>query len=889
MFDDHLTSYSKSGNRVYGNLRAAVAVLLIFSNALPGYGRMAAQDGAQGGSQSGAGQSAAPSTAPSTSTSPQAAPRAGQTLGQPSNQASPQTSTQSEGQRLGQTSDQSTTGKQTSGGQDQEAKPEQSKDQQQQKVVVKTVAAPEPEAAKNPNAPDMTLQTSPYTNIPSLTDLYSQIPTESGPLYRFGSDVFRLGSGNAEELPDDIPVGPDYILGTGDTLTLNVWGSVSDRLSRVIDRQGQVDLPEAGPLMVSGMTIAQAQAAIQRSLNTQYQGEHVEISLEKVHTVRIYVVGEVQRPGAYDVSSLSTPLGALFAAGGPTSRGSLRILRQLRGQQLVRQIDLYDFLLKGVHSEDERLMPGDTLMVPTEGPLVTVGGAVRRPAIYELNGEKDLNSILNLAGGVLITASLKQIEVQRIEANEKRAMFHLKLPDNLSEVEPKLAAFEVKDGDSVFITQIMGYNEQAVYLDGHVYRPGKYAYHEGMTITDVVHSYQDILPEPGDYAELVRLQPPDLHPEVIPFSLHDAMIGNVSMPLRPFDLIRISGRYSGSGPNVTITGEVNRPGTYPMFEGMKVGDLLRMAGGFKSSAYREDADLTSYIVEDNKRVAVNHTTVPARRILEGDKTADRPLKSSDVLNIRALSGWQDIGATITISGEVDHPGVYGIVPGERLSSVLKRAGGFREQAYPYAAVFERVQARQLAEQARDKLIQRIEQTPVDLSTGTLSGEAATAAQSQLMQQRQQILASLRSATSSGRMVINITSDVSTWENTPADVELRDGDTLAIPKRPSFVSISGQVYNPLAIGFNPGKDVGWYLNKAGGPTPTANKGDIYVLRADGSVVPRNRGMMKADVQVRRGDVIFVPEKIAGPSLVWQSILGVAQLLSVAAMPIAIALH
>jgi polysaccharide biosynthesis/export protein len=222
--------------------------------------------------------------------------------------------------------------------------------------------------------------------------------------------------------------------------------------------------------------------------------------------------------------------------------------------------------------------------------------------------------------------------------------------------------------------------------------------------------------------------------------------------------------------------------------------------------------------------------------------------------------------------------------------VLKRAGGFRAQAYPYAAVFERVQARLLAEQARDKLIQRIEQTPVETNAGgAVSMETAASMRTQLIAQRQEILTSLRSQPASGRMVINIASDISSWENTPADIELRDGDTLNIPKRPSFIAISGQVYNPISIGYTPGKNLGWYLNRAGGPTPGANKGDIYVLRADGSVVPRNKGLMNPDTEMRRGDVIFVPEKIAGTSVVWQNILGIAQLLSVAAVPLAIALH
>ncbi len=350
---------------------------------------------------------------------------------------------------------------------------------------------------------------SPYKNLPSLHDLYTQIPASGGKLQRFGSDAFIVGTGNANELPMDLPAGPDYVLGPGDDLIVNMWGGQSNRLSRTIDRQGQIDLPQAGTIMINGMTIAEAQNAIQQALGAQFNNEHVEISLGRLRTVRVYVVGDVQRPGAYDVSSLSTPLSALYAAGGPTSRGSLRILRQYRGDNLVREIDLYDFLLKGVRSDVERLLPGDTLMVPPFGSQVTVEGMVHRPAIYELNGEKTLNQVIDLAGGVLDTASLKQINVARIVAQQRRTMVSLQLPDDAAGVATKLAEFSVQGGDDVVISQILPYNQDAVYLGGHVYRPGKYPYKDGMTIADLLHSYQDVMPEPSDHAELIRLLPPD--------------------------------------------------------------------------------------------------------------------------------------------------------------------------------------------------------------------------------------------------------------------------------------------------------------------------------------------------------------------------------------------
>jgi protein involved in polysaccharide export with SLBB domain len=735
-------------------------------------------------------------------------------------------------------------------------------------------------------------QANPYGNMPSMRDLYTQIPSAGGALQRFGSDAFLLGTGNANELPMDLPAGPDYVLGTGDTLIVNMWGGVSNRLDRIIDRQGQIELPEAGTIMINGMTIAQAQEAIQKALSTQFQNEHVEISLGRLRTVRIYVVGDVQRPGAYDVSSLSTPLSALYAAGGPTSRGSLRILKQFRGNQLVREIDLYDFLLKGVRSNNDRLLPGDTILVPPVGPQVTVEGMVHRPAIYELNGEHDLSQVLNLAGGALITASLKQINVSRIVANQKRIMLSLELPANPAEVAQKLTDFRVQSGDDVVISQILPYNQQAVYLEGHVYRPGRYPYKDGMTITDLLHSYQDVLPEPADHAELVRLMPPDFKPETLSFNLHDALIGNDSFLLEPFDLIRIFGRYEIDAPRVSIEGEVLRPGEYPMSQGMTVAGLVRMAGGFKRSAYRDEADLSSYVIQNGQKVLTNHSNVAIEKALEGDKSSDVTLKPGDVVSIRRLAGWQDIGASVTINGEVEHAGGYGIEDGERLSSVLKRAGGFRADAYPPAAVLERAQVRDLAEQARQQMILRIESTPVTVNPGAMTTQAATDMQQSIQMQRQQILAALRNHPANGRLVIHVDSDISKWENTPADIELRAGDTLLIPKRPNFVIVSGQVYNPLAVSYVPRRDLDWYLQKSGGSTRTGDKKHIYVLRADGSVfVPRDEqsiwmGGSFKNARMQPGDTIFVPEKIIGGSAVWQNILGMAQIMSAATLPLAI---
>lgn len=729
----------------------------------------------------------------------------------------------------------------------------------------------------------------PYANIPSLAALYTQVPFAGTAPQRFGSNAFVFGTGNANELPADIPVGPDFVLGPGDNIVLNLWGSQSNHLTETIDRQGEIPLPEAGTITINGMTIAQAQNAIQAQLNTQFKEEHAEISLGRVHTVRVYVVGDVQRPGAYDVSALSSALGALVAAGGPTSRGSLRILRQYRGEQLVREIDLYDLLLKGVRTDTSRLLPGDTLMVPPAGAEVTVTGMVHRPAIYELNGEQTLSQVLDLAGGVLATGSLKEIKVQRVVAHEHRTMLDLQLSENPAQAQQELATLKVQGGDDVVIAQILPFTQNQVFLEGHVYRPGSYPYREGMTVADLLPSSQVVLPEPSDRADLVRLVPPDYHPETIPINLHDILIGNATVPLQPFDLVRVYGRYQLDAPMVSIEGEVLWPGNYPMAKGMTVTALVKMAGGFKRSAYRQQADLSSYEVENGQKVTVNHSEVALTKALDGDARADVVLRPGDVVSIRQLSGWQDIGATVTINGEVEHPGTYSITPGERLSEVLERAGGFRASAYPPAAVLDRAQVRELQEEARRQMIFRIENTPIDFRPGVMNEQSAPLMEQAMEQQRSRALAALRSTPVAGRLVIHISSDISRWQNTIADIELRAGDSLTIPKRPNFVMIAGQVFNPGAISYVPGRNVRWYLERGGGPTRLGDQKTIYVVHADGSVKPR-AGKWDTSffrMRLKPGDVIYVPERVVGNgNPVWQAISAAAQLMYATTLPLAV---
>jgi protein involved in polysaccharide export with SLBB domain len=442
----------------------------------------------------------------------------------------------------------------------------------------------------------MVHQANPYADIPSLYDMYVQAAVRQRPLERFGLEVFRNSANEPDAIPMDLPVGPDYVVGPGDGLAIDLWGGMSQRMVRTVDRQGRVSLPEAGPILVSGRTLGEVQMAVQQSLRTQFRDISADVSLSKLRTVRVYVVGEVGSPGAYDVSSLSTPLNALFAAGGVTPKGSLRAIKHYRGDRLVEEVDTYDLLLHGVRSDMQRLENGDTLMVPPVGAVVTVDGMVRRPAIYELHGEKTLTEVLELAGGILPTATLRHVEVQRIEAHDKRTMMSVNLsPKNDAEPDVKaLSSFAIRDEDQVHIFPIAPYNQDAIYLQGHVLRPGRYSYSAGMKLTDLIGSYGDLLPEPAaHYAEIVRLAAPDFRPTVESFDLSAALADPTKSPkLEPLDTVRVFSRFDFEpAPAVWVGGEVRSAGQYSISGQVHLRDAIYLASGVTPDASLDSAQI----------------------------------------------------------------------------------------------------------------------------------------------------------------------------------------------------------------------------------------------------------------------------------------------------------
>ncbi len=815
--------------------------------------------------------------------------------------------------------------------------------------------------SRRESSPDTLLHKhNPYADIPSLYDLYVQVPASGRTAERFGIDILSGGLREPDAIPMDLPVGPDYTVGPGDSLAIDLWGGVSQRMLRVVDRQGRIALPEAGPLLVSGKTLGEVQSTVQEVLRSQYRDVSADVSLSRLRTIRVYVVGEVGEPGAYDISSLSTPLNAIVAAGGVTPRGSLRSLKHFRGKQLIEVVDAYDLLLRGVSTDEKRLESGDSLLVPPAGPQVTIEGMVRRPAIYEMRGETTLEDALELAGGILPAAQLQHVEVERLVAHQKRTMFSVDLSssEDADAATTKLNGFQVQDGDRIHIFPIAPYNDQAIYLQGHVLRPGRYSYKKGMKLSDLVSSYGDLLPEPaGNYAEIIRLNPPDYRPTVESFDLAAALAKPESSPkLQPLDTVRIfskfdfqaapdvwvggevrePGLYVTSGqarlrdavylaggvspdaeldsaqlfrtskdgtlkilsvnlsgalagnptsnlllephdriivhrnpakvdpPTVYVKGQVAKPGRYPLTSNMRVQDLILAAGGLKRSADSQNAVLAHEQQDTSGGPAATSVAVKLSAMMTGDSTANLPLNNGDVLTIRQLPGWDNLGAKVTIRGEVMHPGTYGIEPGESLATVLGEAGGFTSEANPYGTVLTRRDVRDLEMKTHDELLARVKSEETQLKALPENDVDQKNAKLTALAQVETALTQLETNLPIGRVVIHASPDLKTFEQAAANAPLRNGDVIVVPKKADYVLVNGQVFNATAVGYVPGRSAKWYLGQAGGLTQLADKKSVFVIRANGSVLTakNNSTIWSGDplsAVLLPGDAIIVPER------------------------------
>ncbi len=698
----------------------------------------------------------------------------------------------------------------------------------------------------------------------------------------FGYDLFK-GVPSTFAPVSDVPVPPDYTVGPGDSLNIQIYGNEPATYVLSVDREGRINFPKLGPIMVSGMSFDRARGVIEQRVREQLIGARVSVTMGDLRTIRVFVLGEAEKPGSYTVGGLATMTNALFVSGGVKDIGSLRNIQLKRNGQLVGRLDLYDLLLKGDNSGDRQLLPGDVIFIPPIGRTVSVYGAVRRPAIYELNQEKTVEEVLGIAGGLLPDADGRLVQIETI------------LPSRLREtrsVDVTAAAglaLAVENGDSIRVPAIRPTLENSVTLSGYVYRPGSFEYHAGMRLSDIIQSFQELQPNADRRYIMIRREvPPQETVEVLSANLDRALAarGSADDPeLRPRDEIfvfdatasrarviapvirdlELQGTPDKPAQVVSVDGQVKAPGRYPLEPGMRVSDLIRAGGSLEDSAYAGEAELTRYEVADGNVRQSGLIAIKLAAIRRGEESADILLKPYDQLIIKITPDWKEAGV-ITVAGEVRYPGKYPIHHGETLSSILHRVGGFTDIAFVDGAVFIREELKKREQEQLNTLANRLQGDLAALSlsavtAGTVSSNSAgSAAATQGLLVGQQLLTQLRDTPPVGRLVIDLRQVMKGKPNGPNDVLVRDGDQLLIPKKTQEVTVLGEVQGPTSHIYKRYLTRDDYVAESGGITEKADRRRIYVVRANGSVISSERhGWFRKsqDTEIKPGDTIVVP--------------------------------
>jgi protein involved in polysaccharide export with SLBB domain len=604
------------------------------------------------------------------------------------------------------------------------------------------------------------------------------------PLRQYGYAMFATNVSTFAPV-DDIPVGPDYVLGPGDDLTINVWGAVDSTLIRTVDRNGRIVLPKVGDLRIWGLTFSQADRLIRDELSRFFRGFQTSVTMGRLRTVSVHVVGEVCQPGVYTLSSLATVTNALYSAGGPTKLGSLREVRLLRSNVQVARIDLYDFLQRGDRARDYRLESGDTIFVPTVGDVVAVAGEVKRPAIYEVQTGTRLADVVTLAGGVTPTSYLKRVQIVRALPNAERATLDVDLT--------------------------------AHYLKGD--------------------EASNPLVNAGD---LVLIHPADP---------------------RVYNIVKVDGA-------------VRYPGAYELKPLMRISQLLP-ADKLLPEAYTERVE----VARRRPDLTMEVLSVDLKKAWGGDLNQDLLLRPLDEVTVRTEL---KAARTIVLGGQVLRPGVYTIAEGEKLSSVLQRAGGFTDRAFLKGSAFTRASLRRIEQEQLDAFLKTQEQRMLASASTMIVGaeKEEVAAQQQALQARREALRLLASKVVVGRMVVHL-DQPDKLKGTENDVTLIDGDTLSVPEPPDSVLVIGAVRTSTSVRHKEGASVDYYINRVGGYSKEADKDEAHLVRADGSAIASFTKIRT----VEPGDTVIVPPKEEEKIRTLPTVRDIAQTIGAALLGIA----
>ena len=716
----------------------------------------------------------------------------------------------------------------------------------------------------------------------------------------FGYDLFDHAPSTFAPVTN-VPLPGEYVVGSGDELEVQLYGNQNRVLRLVVGRDGKVNFPELGPIYVAGQLFTHVKAEIESRVARQMIGVRASVAMGETRSIRVFVLGEARRPGSYTISGLGTITSALYAAGGVRRIGSLRNIQLKRGGTLVRQLDLYDLLIRGDTTDDAKLLPGDVIFIPAVGATVGIYGEVQRPAIYEIKGALTVTDLLQLAGGLTPEADRSNAMLTRIDESQHRVV----IPIDLSAGATSGA---LRNGDLVRVARLRPTLDSGIVVQGHLYTPGTFAYRPGIRLTDVIHSVDELRPNADLHYVLIRRElAPDRRISVLSADLTAALNAPRSaadvelMPrdrITAFDLasgrdhviqplldeLRVQGTAAHPTETVKVEGQVKVPGEYPLEPGMKVSDLIRAGGGPADPAYVGQAEVTRYTVGASGSRSTELVTVDLAAAMRDDPSANIPLQAFDTLSVKQVPLWGE-GESLTLKGEVRFPGVYPVRRGETLKSVIDRAGGLTQFAYADGSVFTRESLRKREQEQLDMLAARMERdiTSFALGGAVAAGQTGGAATLSLTQS---LLSQLRGSKAIGRMVIDLPRLMREPVGSQDDVYVRDGDQLIVPRFQQQVTVLGEVQNTTSLLYNPRLSRDDYIAQSGGLTRRADQRQIYVVRANGSVLANDGSrwfQTSSRAGIKPGDTIVVPLNVEHlpPLPFWQAVTGILYNVAIAA--------
>jgi len=719
--------------------------------------------------------------------------------------------------------------------------------------------------------------------LPALqkTEFQTFVEDASGQrLPLFGYNLFESGAYTPVQ---SVPVPGDYVLGVGDEVQLRVWGSIDADLRLVIDRNGQVSIPKAGTFTLSGIKASDLNQVMRAQMSRYFNNFQLTASLGQLRSLPIFVVGQARKPGAYNLSSLSTLISALFESGGPAATGSLRNIQLIRDNKTVARLDLYKFITEGNTSADQRLLPGDVILIPPAGPRVALLGPLDNPAIYELApGGEALGRLLAYAGGTSAMTNTTKVVLERLQTTAGN-----QAPRTVEERSMDASGLQttLRDGDVVTLLKLRGEFDNAVTLRGSVAQPLRHAFKPGMRVSDLIPDRQALI-DPIYYrrknalVQYERPKPVGREPD-----------------LRNLDNARGIDTLLGQDPRTAS----DERGLDPRLTGNRLPPMDPRSGAANAAQneFRSNADrgrgvdnrmseeptvpvtqVKNLFNEINWDYAVIERLEPQtlkpiviafnlqKAVVDRDPAANIELKAGDVVTVFNV---KDIPVPanrrslfVRIGGEVNAPGMYQIQPGETLSQLLRRAGGVTANAYIYGTVFTRETTRKQQQNNLNQAVRRFEaemsgQAAALLQNSQDTDKAALMAQTQAVQR--QMLAKLQTLEASGRISLEIDPVRPAFPELP----LEDGDQITIPERSGFISVFGAVLSESSFLQRNTSNVRDYLLRAG-LTRDADDSAVMVLRADGSVesdAGRWFTSLTGSVMGKTlypGDAIFVPEKL-----------------------------